>query len=445
MDTRGGNNVQRSIIAPAERVTNLRWGIALILGFGVLINYIDRGALSNAKGPLGHDLGLGPIQFGYLSGAFFAVYAFSQIPIGYIIDRFGVTLISRVAAALWGVAAAVTALAPNFAMLVFGRGFLGIAEAPTFPANAKAVGYWFPRNERGLATSIFDAAAKLSNGIGVFVTGYLLVWFGWRGMFWCTAALSLVFFGLFYLFYRNPSADRRLTHAEAQYIKDGGGEPEVSTQQNVGGANLWYLLRQPKVWGLTLGFTAYGYLFALLLTWLPDYLKETFGVNIIGAAKYVLIIWGVGTLTDLIVGGWLVDYLIARGADPNRVRKTLLIVGLIMGFAVVGAAYTKDINIAVMWITIAVAGIAFHAPVGWSIPGLIAPRNSTAQVGSIMNMFNNIAGFFAPIITGYIVAQTHSFSVALITAGVILVIGVLSYLFVLGRIEKIPEPMAARA
>ena len=149
---------------------------------------------------------------------------------------------------------------------------------------------------------------------------------------------------------------------------------------------------------------------------------------------------GVGTLCDLIVGGWLVDYFIKRGADPNTVRKTALIAGLILGFAIVGAAYTKDINIAVMWITIAVAGISFHAPVGWSIPGLIAPHNSTGQVGAIMNCLNNVANFFAPVVTGYIVAQTHSFYSALVTAGVILIVGIFSYTVILGKIDKIPEP-----
>ena len=214
--------MQRSIIAPAERVTNLRWVIAGILGFGVLINYIDRGALSVAAKPLHDELGLGPAEFGVLSSAFFAVYAFSQIPIGYILDRFGVVIISRVGAFLWSLAAMATAVAPNFASIYAARLFLGLAEAPTFPANAKAIGYWFPRNERGLATSLFDAAAKLSNAIGVPFTAWLLIMFGWRGMFWTTAGLSLIFFVLFYAFYRNPSRDARLTHAEHQYILEGG-------------------------------------------------------------------------------------------------------------------------------------------------------------------------------------------------------------------------------
>jgi ACS family D-galactonate transporter-like MFS transporter len=432
--------VQRSIIAPAERITNLRWGIALVLGFGVLVNYIDRSALSVAQKPLHDELGLGPAEFGLLSGAFFWIYALAQVPIGLALDRFGVKNLSRIGALLWSFASVLTAIAPNFAAIFAARSFLGIAEAPTFPANAKAVGYWFPRTERGLATSLFDAAAKLSSGIGVLFAGYLMVRFGWRGMFWSTAILSFVFFLLFYVFYRNPSEDKRLTHAEAEYIRKGGGEPETPAGEIPRGAGLGYLLMQPKVWGLTIGFTAYDYLFALLLTWLPGYLTTTFGVNILSAGFDALLVWGTATVSDLIVGGWLVDFLIQRGADPNRVRKTVMIAGLVIGFAVIGAAYTKDIHVALFWITLAAAGIAFHAPVAWSMPGLIAPRNSTGTIGGVMNLFGNLSSFAAPVATGLIVARTGSFSAAIVTAALILIVGIISYVFVLGRIEPIPEP-----
>ncbi len=435
----------RSIIAPAERVTNLRWGIALILGFGVLVNYIDRGALSVAQPSLHRDLGLGPVEFGLLSSAFFWIYALAQVPVGVLLDRFGVTLLSRLSALLWTVASILTAIAPNFAFLFAARSFLGIAEAPTFPANAKAVGYWFPRGERSFATSLFDAAAKLSSGIGVLFTGWLLVRFGWRGMFWTTALLSLFFLALFFVFYRNPGVDKRLTYAEAQYIKDGGGEPESPAGSVPRGPGFSYLLRQPKVWGLTIGFSAYDYLFALLLTWLPSYLTSTFSINIVSAGGYALLIWGVATISDLAIGGWLADYLIKRGSDANRTRKTLLIAGLVIGFAVIGAAYTKDLHLAVFWMTVAAAGIAFHAPVAWSIPGLIAPRNSTGQIGGVMNLFGNLSSAAAPIATGLIVARTGSFSAAIVTAALILLVGIAAYSFVLGRIEKIPEPLHAGA
>ena len=428
--------------AGAARVPNLRYGIALILGFGVLVNYIDRTALSVATKPLHDEFGITPEQFGWLSGAFFWIYACLQIPIGVVLDRFGLIVVSRVGAALWTLASIGTALGNGFASLFIARSFLGVAEAPTFPANAKAVGYWFPKNERGLATSLFDAAAKFSNVIGVPLVGLLLVTYGWRGMFAATALLSFVFFLVFTLLYRNPSHDKRLSAQEREYIAAGGGESEVADTTQKTHATTWYLLRQRKVLGLTIGFGAYDYLFALLLTWLPGYLQATFGVNILKSTTYAAIAWGVATVTDIVIGGWLSDYLIRRGGNPNRVRKTLLIVGMILGLAIVGAAYTKNINVAIVWISIAAGGIAFHAPIAWSLPGLISPKDATGRVGGIMNFVGNLTSFAAPVVTGYVVESTHSFSIALLTAGVVIAIGIVSYTVVLGRIEPVPEPVA---
>ena len=95
---------------------------------------------------------------------------------------------------------------------------------------------------------------------------------------------------------------------------------------------------------------------------------------------------------------------------------------------------------AIFWITIALSGLAAAAPVGWSIPSLIAPRGGTGGIGGIMNFFNNMMGFLAPMVTGFIVGATNSFSSAFMVAGVVLLIGIFSYVVVLGRIEPIPEP-----
>jgi MFS family permease len=102
---------------------------------------------------------------------------------------------------------------------LFGARFLlGIGEAPTFPANAKATGYWFPKDERSLATAVFDAAAKFSSAIGIPLMGLLLLYFGWRWNFAATGLISLLYFALFYAFYRNPGEDKLLTVAEREFI-----------------------------------------------------------------------------------------------------------------------------------------------------------------------------------------------------------------------------------
>jgi MFS family permease len=310
---------------------------------------------------------------------------------------------------------------------------------PSFRFLYKATGYWFPVKERGLATSAFDAAAKFSNVIGVPLVAIAVTLYGWRGGFWLTGILSLIYTIIFWLAYRNPSESRSLSREERTYIVEGGAQQEGATSGNPL-ASLGFLLRQPKVWGLTLGFAAYGYSFYLFLTWLPGYLQTALHMTVLKSGFYTIVPWMVATLTDIFIGGWLVDYLIKRGNDPTRVRKTLLTIGMALGIAVIGAAFTTNPTVAIIWISIALGGLAFAAPIGWSIPSLIAPRGTVGTVGSIMNFFNNLVGIAAPIVAGIIFDRTGSFAANFLVAGVILIIGILCYLFLLGRIEQIQAP-----
>jgi MFS transporter, ACS family, D-galactonate transporter len=160
---------------------------------------------------------------------------------------------------------------------------------------------------------------------------------------------------------------------------------------------------------------------------------------------YTAIPWLVATITDFFIGGFLVDKLIQKGYNPTKVRKTLLVIGMVMGLAVGGAAFTKDPNVAIVFISIALGGLAFAAPIGWSIPSLIAPKGTVGTVGSIMNFVNNLMGIAAPIITGYIAGGTGSFAAGFMVAAVVLVIGILSFLFLLGPIEQIKSPFESEA
>ena len=319
------------------------------------------------------------------------------------------------------------------------RLLLGVGEAPTFPGNAKAVGYWFPIQERSLATAIFDSAAKLSSAIGVPLLGFLILRFGWRWSFAATGFISLLYFFLFYVFYKNPGEDHRLSPAERDFIVHGGAQPEDRARA-AAGAPFGYLLRQPKVWGLVLGFSSYNYTFYLLLTWLPSYLSSAHHIDLLRSAMYTSIPWLIATVLDLLVGGWLVDHLVQRGFNASRVRQVVLIGGTSLGLGMLGAAFAQSTTMALVWISIAIGGLSMASPVGWSIPSLIAPRESVGTLGGILNCGNQLSAIAAPIATGYIVQFTHSFFLAFGAAAAFLAVGVAGYIFLLGRIEKIPEP-----
>ena len=182
-------------------------------------------------------------------------YAALQLPSGVLLDRFGVRKIGCISTFLWSVASFCAAAATGLGSFFVARLLLGIGEAPTFPANSKAVGYWFPASERSLATAFFDSAAKFGPAIGVPFVGLLLLHFGWRWSFAATGIISVFYFVLFYWLYRNPSEDKKLSEAERQFIVRGGAQPEGFGKTGTG-ASIAYLLSRRKVVGLVLGSAA---------------------------------------------------------------------------------------------------------------------------------------------------------------------------------------------
>jgi len=190
------------------------------------------------------------------------------------------------------------------------------------------------------------------------------------------------------------------------------------------GAPLSYLLRQREVHGLALGFASYNYTFYLLLTWLPSYLSSSLHIDLMHSIVYTSVPWGCATICDLGVGGWLVDSLVQRGWNAVRVRQAVLIGGTTLGLGILGAVRAQTPAAALFWICVSLCGLSAASPVGWSIPSLIAPRESVGRIGSIMNFCNQVSGIAAPIVTGYIVARTHSFSGAFLAATAFLVLGI---------------------
>jgi sugar phosphate permease len=318
---------------------------------------------------------------------------------------------------------------------------LGVGEAPTFPANAKAIGDWFPANERSFATSFFDAAAKFASAIGVPLIGLLLLRIGWRMSFAATGVLSFLYFLLFYAVYRDPQDDRKLSKEELAFIV-AEREPPPDEGNPAERAPLGYLLRQRKVIGLALGFGSYDYVFYLLLTWLPVYLSRALHLDLEHSFLYTGVPWLIATATDLL-GGWLVDALIHRGWNANLVRRTVLVTGTALGIGVLGAAHAHTAVQALFWISLSIGGLSAAAPVGWSLPSLIAPPGSVATVGGILNLSNQISGIAAPIITGFLVTEYHSFAAAFAVSAAYLVVGIAGYIFLLGDIHRIDAPASA--
>ena len=430
-----------NLIHPPRR----RWRIAWLLGLGVLVNYFDRVNLSVSQVALYTTFGISSVTFGYLSGAYNFTYAVCQLPIGVILDRFGIRRVGIASTFLWSVASFAAAISPSVGGLFGARFLLGVGEAPTFPANAKAIGRWFPPQERSFATSLFDSAAKFSPAVGVPLIGWLLRRIGWRWSFAVTGVVSFLYFLLFSRVYRDPQDDTELTEVERQFIEQDTTRhieptqaPLISTVSPTAEdkpAPLMHLLRQRKVLGMVLGFGSYNYVFYLLLTWLPGSLSSQLHLDLMHSFLYTGFPWLVATFADLAIGGLLADALIQRGWDASRVRKVILVGGTTCGLGILGAANVHSPLPALLWISLSIGGLSAASAIGWSIPSLITPRSSVGSVGGIINFSNQISGISAPIITGYLVQSLHSFAWAFGVSAIYLAIGITAYIVLLGRIE----------
>lgn len=426
--TMATREARRQGIGSEDAEHRQRWTIAALLGLGVLVNYFDRVNLSVSHDALVHAFGISDFAFGLLLGAYNWTYALGQLPSGVLLDRFGVRRVGLVSTFLWSLASFGAAATPGIGGFFAARFLLGVGEAPSFPASAKAVGYWFPPRERSFATSFFDGAAKFASAIGVPLIGLLLLRIGWRLSFAATGVVSLLYFWLFWGIYRDPVR---------KWSEDRVADASAAPRRRV---PLSYLLKQRKVLGLAVGFGSYNYVFYLLLTWLPVYLARALHIDLARSFLYTGIPWLFATAADFFVGGWMVDALIQRGWNASAVRRTVLIVGTTLGLGILGAAGAHTALRAVFWISLSIGGLSAASPVGWSVPSLIAPGDSVGSVGGIMNFSNQISGIAAPAVTGYLVEVRHNFKAAFVVAAVYLVIGIASYIYLLGEIRPIAEP-----
>ena len=421
--------------------TNIRWWMVFLCFLATAINFIDRANLSVAAPVIQRELHFDDTTKGLILGAFFWTYALCQMPGGYLADKIGVRITYAFAVLWWSFFTALTGLGRSVATLFAFRLGLGIGEAAAYPSNAKVVGLWFPRRERVLAASIFDSGTRVGTALSLPIVTYLILTFGWRASFVVTGSLGLIWAVAWLAFYRNPDQSRA-NAAELDYIRQDGARIENSS---AGPKIRWIdLFRYRTIWGMMLGFFCLNFVIYFFITWFPSYLVSArhFSLPQLGAF---------GSIPALIAipGGWLGgltgDYLYRRGWSVTRARKTCLVGGMLVSSVVAVAAVAPSAVLALTFLSISYAALAFTGASIWSLPSDVAPTPAhVASIAGIQNFASNLAGILMTFYFGYAVQHSNSYVVPLAVAGGLCIVGALSYLFLVGKIEPLsrisPEP-----
>ncbi len=378
-----------------------------------VINYIDRGTLSVANPLIRGEFGLSVAEMGVLLSAFLWPYAFTLLVAGALVDRLKPRRVLTMAMLLWSAAQALAGFVAGFGQFIVARALLGVGEAPMFPTAARVVKDWYHESDQALGVGFWNGASAFGTAIAPILLTPVMLMVGWRWMFVLVGAVGVVLAAVWYLVYRDFDA-AALDRDDRHYLYDGGHAPE-EMQVEAGAWGRLFGLR--ATWGLILGFFGNIYVSWLFITWLPGYLEMQRHMTIAhtGFVAAVPFLFG---LVGSIGGGWLADRLMTRGMTAIASRKLLTVVAIVaMSCATLVTAETGSNLLAVGSISVAVFFAFSASGTSWSLANACAPPGYAASLGAIMDFGGFIGGALAPLVTGFVVQASGSFTPALLVAG----------------------------
>lgn len=419
---------------------NIRWTMIFLCFLANAINFIDRANLAIATPYISADLNLTPTEMGLIMSAFFWTYAMLQMPVGWFIDKVGVRVSLALAVGWWSIFTVVSGLARGVGQLTGARLMLGVGEAAALPSFAKVAFNWFPRHERGLACSIFDCGSRVGSAISLPLVAWLISVVGWRGSFIVTGVIGLVWALLWWFIYRDPEQYRAIAPEAVDALL---AERTVSQVQNnteqVGKVKWTDLFKYRTIWGLMIGMFCLNFSIYFFITWFPSYLMQARGFSLSSLGT-------LGMLPALLAipGGWLGGYvsdtMIRKGFSSTFARKSCMVFGMLLSTTIALSAFVESTYACLFFFALAYAGLSFAGANVWTLPGELAPtQKHIGSIGGIQNFAGNLAGIVTTTFTGLMLTITHgSFIVPLAVASCLCLVGALSYLFLVGKVEPLP-------
>jgi ACS family glucarate transporter-like MFS transporter len=413
---------------PVSLLHGKRFWIVGFLFFNVVINYIDRVNLSIAAPVIAKHFHWDAATMGWIFAGYLWTYAACLLPSGWLADRFGARHVGAIAIFIWSAAAMLTGAVTNFASMILARLGLGVGEANCFPMCNKVVRQWFPAEERGFATGIFHAGVFVSIALTTPLVAWVVLRAGWRLSFIIFGSLGFVWLALWLKWFQPPESCSWLPESERQYIvkrRDGGPASATSgaARKMSFAQSVAPLLRQKSMWGLFITQGCANYMQYLFLAWLPSYLVQARGMNLMKAGIYTAIPYLIGGLFEITLGKVsdriLTPERLKQGKRRNQVALFVLLTSVVLLINTVNSSFAI---IAIITVVLSCNTTVLMFMYALTNDLIEDPRVAGTVFGMLL-LGGNIFGLFAPIVTGYIVKSTGRFDSAFVIAGVLALIG----------------------
>jgi ACS family hexuronate transporter-like MFS transporter len=413
----------------------LRWWIGAALFASTIINYIDRQTLSLLAPYLKLEYHWSNTDYAYLVIAFRVSYSIGQTVLGRLIDRIGTRLGLTLTVAAYSLVSILTPLANGFYSFAFFRFLLGAAESANWPAATKAVAEWFPKQERGLATALFDSGSSVGGAISPFIVLWIYFRWGWRPAFAVPGCFGLLWLVVWRWLYHPPALHPRISDAERRMLA-----ADRADFASVGHApRRWRdLLTLPQTWGVIVAKAFTDPVWFFVADWFPIYLVAK-GIDL---RSGLLAVWVPFIAADLgnFFGGGVSGYLIKKGWPLGAARKAVVIFGGIGVTLLIPTIFTTNLYLITALFALSTFCYASFSTIANVLPSDLYPTEAVATVSGLSGTGAGLATIVAFYLIGHYsdlrqAAATHAFDPIVVVAGLVPFVGMILVLLLVRNTE----------
>ena len=421
----------------SKQMTNYRWIICAMLFLATTVNYMDRQVLSLTwKDFIAVDFHWTDADYGVITAAFSIFYAAISLLAGKFIDVMGTKKGYIWAIVIWSLGACLHAgcgwltmniesigsieelraveagskLALSIStisvwLFLSCRMILATGEAGNFPAAIKVTAEYFPKKDRALATSIFNAGASVGALAAPLTIPVLAKAMGWEMAFIIIGAVGFVWAILWAVLYNKPSESKYVSKEELEYIQQDNNAPAEeekaeTPKQEQANDNLQISFLQcftyRQTWAFIVGKLLTDGVWWFFLFWAPAYFSEL-GYKSSDTMGQILIfvLYAIVTIVS-IGGGYLPKYFVEKkGMQPYSGRMLAM---LIFAFFPIFAMFAQPLAATSVWFPCIIIGLAGAGHQAWSANlystiGDMIPKSAIASITGIGTMFGGLCSF----------------------------------------------------
>ncbi|MDC0901352.1 MFS transporter [Candidatus Pelagibacter sp.] len=389
-------------------------GVFFVFAFGYFLSCLLRAITATLSPILTSEFNLLAADLGLLAGGYFLGFACMQIPLGYLLDKYGPKKIvsSFLLIALIGTSS--FALAQSFSGLLISRILIGVGVSACLMAPLTGYRIWFAENQQQRANSWMLMIASLGFLSSTLPVQLLLPSFGWRWIFGGIAGLILVSIILMLAFI--PKWDHQKDESLKDQIKQGSL------------ADVWKNKFFISV--IPMGLFNYGGLMAIQTLWAGPWMIRVAGYTPLESATGLFWI-NITMLISFFLWGYFLPKITNLGFSALKILK----LGLPISFFVMLIIILIGPKAGAFYITLFILSSIFlsvtQPAVGLSFPSYLAGKALTS-----FNLLIFLGTFIMQWLMGLVIDLIKNFGYSEILGfksafSIFLILSLISYIFFL--------------